>query len=144
MSGNLDLSGAFEKLQDMLGSAEGQQQIQGMLSAFSDNAGNAGTDNSADPLCDENAEPSNASRNNRNKPSDGISGMTFEGISPEMIFKIQRIMTIVNNSKSEVGVEFLRCLKPMLKKSRREKVDNAVRLITLMKVMETLKREGGI
>lgn len=143
MSDNLDLSGAFEKLQDMLGTPDGQQQIQGMLSAFMGNGDNTAVDKSSEALCD-GTESSNASRKNQNKKNISTPSLTFDGITPEMIFKIQRIMTLVNNSKSEAGVEFLRCLKPMLKKSRREKVDNAVRLITLIKVMEMLKREGGI
>lgn len=141
MSDGLDLSGAFEKLQDMLSTPDGQEQIQGMLSAFTGGSENENSN-------EQSFECGGGSVNSQAliKPkTQGTSGAEFSDmITPDMIFKIQRIMTLLNKNKSDTSVEFLRCLKPLLKESRRARIDKAVKIITLIKVMEILKKEGGI
>lgn len=141
MSDGLDLSGAFEKLQDMLSTPDGQEQIQGMLSAFTGGSENKNSN-------EQSFECGGGSVNSQAlsiPKTQGTSGAEFSDmITPDMIFKIQRIMTLLNKNKSDTSVEFLRCLKPLLKESRRARIDKAVKIITLIKVMEILKKEGGI
>ena len=57
----------------------------------------------------------------------------------ETIMKIKKIMTAANNSDNTRQTEFLRSLAPMLKPARRKRVDEAIRLMNMTKIIEVMK-----
>ncbi len=119
MEGNsLDLSGAVDMLKNMLSNDEGQQQIQNIIGMF-------GGDN-----------PENSQ-----SPGQATGGIDPDNI--EMFLKLQQAMTVMNSDKNNNQSRLLTALKPFLKPSRRQKVDNAMRLLQLTKVMEVMKNVQG-
>lgn len=115
---SMDLSGAVDMLKDMLSAPEGQQQIQNILNMFG----------GANPP--EDAPPGEA--------TGGISGDELD-----MMLKLQRAMSVMNSRKNSSQSQLLTALKPFLKPSRREKIDSAMRILSLSKVIEVMREAQG-
>ena len=116
---SMDLSGAVDMLKNMLYGEEGQQQIQNILSMFGGGAPDA-----------ENAVP----------------GEATGGIDPdnlEMMLKLQRAMSAMNSRKNNSQSQLLMALKPFLKPARQEKVDSAMKMLSLTKVIEVMRETQG-
>lgn len=121
MDENTDFSKAFEQLQQMLSSDEGQSQIQdilGMLTQSSD------------------ANPTPA-------PEPVSSDM---GLDLNSIAKISGIIQALNSQNSNANTAFLNSLKPFLKESRRQKLDQATKILKFASVFKVIKEnnEGGV
>lgn len=110
----MDLGGAVEMLQEMLSGEEGQQKIQNILQMF------GGGDGMPD-----------------HPPGQATGGIDPENI--EMMFRLQKIMSAMNTPKKSNQTQLLLSLKPFLKESRRKKVDHAMQLLNLSRVMEVLR-----
>lgn len=114
---SVDLTGAIDTLKDMLSGEDGQQQIQNILNMFSGNT-----------------------------PENTAIGNATGGIDPEnlqLMFKIQNIMSKLNNKKNNSQTQLLSALRPFLKPSRREKVDTAMRLLSFSDVFEIIRESQG-
>ncbi len=135
MDENIDFSKAFEKVQEMLSDEDGQGQIQNILSMLT--GGQSSDDASSDSP--ENNLPSLPSENlSSGSESAGVPDM-------DMFFKLQKIMSLMRNYKNSPQTDFLQSLKPFLKSERRNKVEQAVKLINTVNVIKIFKNmeEGG-
>ena len=135
MDDNIDFSKAFEKVQEMLSDDNEQEQIQNILSMLT---GGQSSEDDASPISPENNLPS--------LPENLFSGSDSTGTPDlEMFFKLQKIMSLMKNYKNTPQTDFLQSLKPFLKSERRNKVEQAVKLINAVKVIKMFKSmdEGG-
>ncbi len=126
-----DFSKAFETLQQMLSSDEGQSQIQNVINMFT---GNQETDSNPDL---------------HSSPDSLISQNLFgngDGIDLETIVKIQNIIQAMNSQKNNPKTAFLHALKPFLKKDRQAKLDQAAQIMSIASVLKTFKNndKGGV
>ncbi len=132
MEENIDFSGAFEKVKEMLSDADGQEQIQNILSMFT---GGQNNDSSAENTA-------------TNLPS-LLSEKLFSGDNSEnsmdfdMIFKLQKIMSLMKDCKNSPQTDFLLSLKPFLKSKRQTRVEQAAKLINAIKVIKMFKAIDG-
>lgn len=118
-NGGGDISKAFEMLEGMLSTEEGQKQITDIISAFSGGSASGG------------------SAENGGKDAQSQGG--------NMPFGADGIMNMLSGQNSR-GAAFLEALKPFLRKERREKIDTAIKLTqaaALMKQLGFLKQGGG-
>lgn len=115
MSDGQDLSNAVDMLKNMLGSEEGQQQIQGIVSMLGGEAKNEKTDNS------------------ENNPTN------FNADDAEMMLKLQKIMTAAKSAENGKEAAFLRALAPLLRPERREKLNNAVKILGMSRAIKIFK-----
>ena len=67
----------------------------------------------------------------------------FGNIDMGTILKIKQIMENMNNSKNNPRTNLLLSLKPYLKPSRKEKVDQYIQLFSMGELIENLKPTGG-
>lgn len=127
-----DFSKAFETLQQMLSSGEGQSQIQNILSMFSGNQEN-------------NASPDPDSSSGSLIPAQNPSG-SDDGIDFDTILKIQGIIQAMNSQKNNPKTAFLHALKPFLKKDRQAKLDQAAQIMSIAAVLKAFKNndKGGV
>lgn len=96
MSDGQNLSNAVDMLKNMLGSEEGQQQIQGIVSMLGgESSGNA------------QSESSENSENSENKPSN------FNADDAEMMMKLQKVMSAAKSAENGREAAFLRALAPL-------------------------------
>ena len=122
---NADINGAIEQLQQMLSSDDGQSQIQNILSMFTNET--------------------------EDKPSESVTtpqlpfGNT-DNIDLNTLMKISSLMQAMNDNRDTPKTTFLKALKPFLKESRRNKLDQATKLIKMTAILKALKenREGGV
>ena len=107
----MDFSGAIEQMKEMFSGQEGQQKLQELLSAFSATPG-------------------------------GPPGQATGGIDPEnvaLMMNLQKALQLLNRENDSEQARLLQSLKPFLSRSRREKVDKAVRLLNMGKILSVLQ-----
>lgn len=122
MSDGQNLSNAVDMLKNMLGSEEGQQQIQGIVSMLGgESSGN--TQN----------EDSENSENSENKPSN------FSADDAEMMMKLQKVMSAAKSAENGREAAFLRALAPLLRPERRDKLNNAVKILGMSRAIKIFK-----
>lgn len=110
----LDLSAAVEKISEMLSGEDAQEKLGGILGALS---GGGQAENSAQSIADDAAD--------------------FE-----MMMKMGKVMSKMKSREPSRETALLYALKPYLKKSRREKTDNAVKIMGMLKAFSVLKESG--
>ena len=126
-----DFSAAFEKIQEMLASDDGQNQIQNLLGMLSASQEEAGT------------ESDNANHGSLLPESLPALG---NGLDFETITKISGNMQALNSRQDNPKTAFLLSLKPFLTKNRQEKLDQASKLLTITSVIKAFKakEKGGV
>ena len=122
MSDGQNLSNAVDMLKNMLGSEEGQQQIQGIVFMLGgESSGNA------------QSESSENSENSENKPSN------FNADDAEMMMKLQKVMSAAKSAENGREAAFLRALAPLLRPERRDKLNNAVKILGMSRAIKIFK-----
>ena len=122
MSDGQNLSNAVDMLKNMLGSEEGLQQIQGIVSMLGgESSGNA------------QSESSENSENSENKPSN------FNADDAEMMMKLQKVMSAAKSAENGREAAFLRALAPLLRPERRDKLNNAVKILGMSRAIKIFK-----
>lgn len=122
MSDGQNLSNAVDMLKNMLGSEEGQQQIQGIVSML----GGESSENAQ-------SESSENSENSENKPSN------FNADDAEMMMKLQKVMSAAKSAENGREAAFLRALAPLLRPERRDKLNNAVKILGMSRAIKIFK-----
>lgn len=114
----------FKNLSNMLGNTQSSDNLKNIISNFtSNNANNSET---------------NSSNN-----SDGSNGFDFSNIDMETIMKIKNVMSKMNSKKSDPRSNLLLSLKPYLKPSRKDKLDQYIQFMNLTSIMEGFNKTGG-
>jgi histone deacetylase complex regulatory component SIN3 len=134
MAEEFDFSKGIEQLQEMLSTKEGEEQIQSILGSLMGSAS------------DTSADESKASANtaSSDSPQQGGLGDILSGLgNMDTLMKIQKVMNAVSNTKDSTASNFLQALKPYLSNERRQKVDQAAKLITVTKALKAFKELGG-
>lgn len=63
-------------------------------------------------------------------------------IDAETIAKIGSIMSMLNNNSNDERVALINALKPLLSEQRRDKADEALKIIRMMEILPILKKQG--
>ena len=125
-----DMSDIFQKLNSILADKETSENLKNILSNYSSS----------------NTSNSNHSQNDEDS-SNATSSSNFNSGIPDfdinMILKLKSIMDTMNNSKNDPRANLLQSLKPYLKDSKKEKVDQYIKFLNIAKVIETLDITGG-
>ena len=88
-----------------------------------------------------NSEQSQNSNNAANNTT--TENSDIPNIDINTLLKMQEIMKAMNTEQSSSRANLLRSLKPYLKPSRQEKVDQYIQLLNMEKVIELLNNNGG-
>jgi len=130
MDENLNLENAFQKLSEMLNTEDGQKQISDIISAIT---GNPDAENpSEETESDEKFDLSSLFNSTDN------TGSSQNGFSPDLITKAMKLMS--HSAGQNQSTAFLNALKPYLHKSRRQKVDSAIKILSFANIF---KEFGG-
>ncbi len=127
-----DMAEMFQKVSEMLKNNEIPDNVKSMMNSFlsEQNNSSASSENSS------NTTESNAQRN---------SDDSFEmpNIDLNTMLKMKSIVDSMNKQQNDPRANLLRSLKPYLKPSRKEKVDQYIKLFSMGKVFEVLNPLGG-
>lgn len=131
---NLDqenMSELFNKFGKMMENGEIPDNIKNLLNNsgnFNSDSQNSSTHNDANVASDsQNSSNSNDSFN----------------LDFETILKLQKIMSSMKNQKNDPRTNLLLSLKPYLKESRQQKVEQYINIFKMTKVLDLLNNSGG-
>ena len=114
----------MNQISNMLNSNEIPDDIKNMMSNLSKSQKDSSTSNTASPN-----EISNSSQ--------------APDLDIETIMKIKKIMDSMKETKNDPRANLLRSLKPYLKDSRKEKVEQYIQFLGIEKAFETFGSLGG-
>lgn len=119
-----NISNLMNQISNMLNSNEIPDDIKNMMSNLSKSKKDSSTSNTASPN-----EISNSSQ--------------APDLDIETIMKIKKIMDSMKETKNDPRANLLRSLKPYLKDSRKEKVEQYIQFLGIEKAFETFGSLGG-
>ena len=119
---NEDMSELFSKFENMVKEGNIPDEMKNILSSFSSN--NSEKSSNSDKSKYDNSDSSNVN------------------IDFETIMKMKSMMEKLNN-KDDPRANLLLSLKPYLKNSRKEKVDQYIKLFNMSKVLEAFGNSGN-
>lgn len=125
---NEDMSDMIKNLSNMLNSKDIPDDIKNIINNFSSNNKNS----NAEDISSANKHSTNTSSSESNSD-----------IDIGMILKMKKIMDSMKNNKDDPRANLLLSLKPYLKNSRQEKVDQYIKLFNMSKVFEVINPLGG-
>lgn len=125
---NEDISDMIKNLSNMLNSKDMPDDIKNIINNFSSNNKNS----NAEDISSANKHSTNTSSSESNSD-----------IDIGMILKMKKIMDSMKNNKDDPRANLLLSLKPYLKNSRQEKVDQYIKLFNMSKVFEVINPLGG-
>ena len=120
---NEDMSEIFQKMNDMLKNNEVPDSVKSMLNNFNFNGMSSN-------FSTEQQDSENTSNNVPNFDMDTM-------------LKMKSIIDNMNRSQNDPRANLLKSLKPYLKPSRKEKVDQYIKLLSMGKAFEILNPLGG-
>ena len=126
---NDDMSDLMAKLNSMLGS-DSANGLKDMINNFSNN-------NSSDNSSSGNNCSTTSGSNNTEDESSGFN------IDFDTVMKMKSVMDAMNSKKNDPRAKLLMSLKPYLKDSRKQKLDQYVQLLNMSSVFELFKENGG-
>lgn len=126
---NDDMSDLMAKLDSMLGS-DSANGLKDMINNFSNN-------NSSDNSSSDNSYSTASSSGNTEDDNSNFN------IDFDTIMKMKSVMDAMNSKKNDPRAKLLMSLKPYLKDSRKQKLDQYVQLLNMSSVFELFKENGG-
>ena len=126
------MSEIVQKMSEMLKNNEIPDNVKSILDGFTSNQNNSSPSQ-------EDSSNATDSRNEQN------SSDSFEmpNIDFGTMLKMKSIIDSMNQQQNDPRANLLRSLKPYLKPSRKEKVDQYIKLFSMGKVFEVLNPLGG-
>lgn len=129
---NEDMSAILNKMNEMLKNKQIPEELQNMLHQIS-GSGNDATGMSSTPSKPNNTQETKQEETNNFVPNFDINTM----------LKMKKIVDAMNEQKNDPRANLLLSLKPYLKQSRKQKVDQYIQLFQMGKAIEILNPLGG-
>ena len=126
---NDDMSNLMEQINNMMKNNQIPDDIKNIINSMSQNSSNSGNTDS------------------KNKDTSSSENTSSDSSMPEFdmatIMKLKRVMESMKSSSNDPRANLLQSLKPYLKESRKEKVDQYIQIFGMGKVFEMLNPLGG-
>lgn len=152
------MSEIFQKMNDMIKNNQLPDNIKNIMESFATNSSNHedvsspnrngtkvnDTSNSSNfsSTISGNAQNNNSSGNS-NTDSNNSSNSDFPDFDIGTMLKMKSIMDSMNKPQNDPRANLLKSLKPYLKSSRKDKVDQYIKLFSMGKVFEAMNPLGG-
>ncbi len=98
-------------------------------------------------MLDNSGSVNNSQNNNSNFASNNFNnennGFDFSNIDMATIMKLKNAMDSINSKKNDSRTNLLMSLKPYLKPSKKEKLDQYMKLLNISSVLEVFNTMGG-
>lgn len=133
------MSEMIKNFSKMLNNQEMPDNIKNILNSMNN------SNNTNNNTTTSNINSTNTSQNNTpNQKQNNNSNNPFGDFDMNTILKMQKIMNSMNNDKqNDYRTNLLMSLKPYLKESRKNKVDQYVQLMKMGKIFEIMNPLGG-
>ena len=131
-----DFSAAVGKLKSMMGTSEGQNQLQSMLGAFL--GGNYGGTGPSGGTGTSGGSDAAETRNDSEQPPQSPAS---NGFDMNTMQKMQKAFSLLNSTDNKHS-EILRAISPYLSDNRKEKLEQASKMLNMGKIMSMLKTDN--
>ncbi|MFQ8987368.1 MAG: hypothetical protein ACLR6T_01545 [Intestinibacter sp.] len=136
-----DMSDIFQKMNDMLKNNQIPEDVKNMLNQFtSGSSNNSSSDASTKNDTSSSNEPESSTRETSSTDDNQTEIPNFD---IGTMLKMKSIIDSMNKQQNDPRANLLRSLKPYLKNSRKEKVDQYIKLFSMGKVFEMINPLGG-
>ena len=129
---NDDMSEMIQKVSEMLKNNEIPDNIKSMMNQFASEQNNSSASQEGSSNTTECEEQRNSN-----------DSFEMPNIDLNTMLKMKSIIDSMNRQQNDPRANLLRSLKPYLKPSRKEKVDQYIKLFSMGKVFEVLNPLGG-
>ncbi len=119
-----DMSNLMNQISNMIKNNEIPDEIKNMMNSLNSNA-------------------SNSTESSSSQDTSSSENKTMPEFDMATIMKMKKIMDSMKESRNDPRTNLLKSLKPYLKESRKEKVDQYIQLFGMGKVFEMLGPLGG-
>lgn len=138
-----------QQLNQILSDPQSMQQIQGMMSVLGlgNNTSSGSTSPAAPP-----AEPDPSALAGMLSALGGGSGSSapapppqnpLGGVTPELLQTVTRLAPLLSQvNREDDSTRLLQALRPLLSEKRRKKLDEAIKILQMMRLMPLLKDSG--
>ena len=126
---NEDMSNLMEQINNMMKNNQIPDDIKNIINSMSQNSSNSGN-------TDSQVKDTSSSENTS-------SDSSMPEFDMATIMKLKRVMESMKSSSNDPRANLLKSLKPYLKDSRKEKVDQYIQIFGMRKVFEMLNPLGG-
>ena len=126
------MSDVFKTLSNMLNSNNIPDNVKELINNIQASSSNSSNSNDNKDVSSNTSETSSSFNNN------GSNDSQNSGIDMDTILKISKIVSKINNSQNDARANLLLSLKPYLKESRKNKVEQYVKLLNMSKVLEVI------
>lgn len=123
-----DMNNLLNQFNNMVKNNEIPDNLKDIINSFSNSNNNKNSNNSNNSSSNTDSETSNS---------------TDFDIDINTIMKFKQIMEAMNSNKSDPRSNLLLSLKPYLKDSRKQKVDQYIKIFNIEKAFETFNSLGG-
>lgn len=137
---NEDMSNLMNQINNMLKNNQIPDEVKNLMGQFANNSQTSNEDN--------NSSSGSTHTSSNDLPKHSLNNSSTENSSiPEFdmatMMKIKKIMDSMKESRNDPRTNLLKSLKPYLKESRKEKVDQYIQLFGMGKAFEMLGPLGG-
>ncbi len=139
---NNDMQNLFAQVNQMLQNGNIPDELKNIVN----NMNNSSTANeNSSTASSKNVSNNNNSQqsNEPNNPDSSSSDFNFSDIDINTLLKMKQVMEAMNSNKDDPRANLLLSLKPYLKKSRQDKVEQYVKLFGIGKAFEAFGSLGG-
>ena len=126
---NEDMSNLMEQINNMMKNNQIPDDIKNIINSMSQNSSNSGN-------TDSQVKDTSSSENTS-------SDSSMPEFDMATIMKLKRVMESMKSSSNDPRANLLKSLKPYLKESRKEKVDQYIQIFGMGKVFEMFNPLGG-
>lgn len=139
-----DMGDMMQKMSDMLKNNQIPDNVKEMLNNLASNSSNTSSSDASSSSSDSNSANNNFSFDDFFKnASSGNSQNDMPNFDVGMMLKMKSIMDSMNKEQNDPRANLLKSLKPYLKPSRKEKVEQYIKLFSMGKVFEMMGSFGG-
>ena len=139
---NNDMQNLFAQVNQMLQNGNIPDELKNIVNNMNNSSTaneNSSTASSKNVSNNNNSQQSNEPNNSDSSPSD----FNFSDIDINTLLKMKQVMEAMNSNKDDPRANLLLSLKPYLKKSRQDKVEQYVKLFGIGKAFEAFGSLGG-
>lgn len=134
-----------QQINQILSDPQSMQQIQNMAAALG-----LGTPSSAPPPAPQSPPPSGpdlsallAGLGGGNQPAPEPAASGLGGLSPQLLQTVGKLAPLLSQANQEDdSTRLLRALRPLLSAARQQKLDEAIKILQMMRLLPLLKNSG--
>lgn len=129
-----------QQLQSILSDPQTMGRLQGLLNSLGKDQGEAPAEPAAPAGPDLSALLGALGVGQASKPQESAGGTGLMGLNPQALSLMTRLAPLLN--REDDATRLLRALRPLLSEGRQKKVDEAIQILQMLRLLPLLKESG--